>query len=150
MHHIHLLIGALVLVLFILFVIWGKRQDKVVEAHDEEVKAILGQTCVASEKLPQSWVFAKQLPSQFWPMSVLVGQYKAHSAIVVRALISHGNNGAHEQTYVAVERSDAAPFRPAAFTSTFEFLEQGRWILGTVDRQVLDVDGIRGILDCLT
>ena len=136
-------------VAFIIAWLLNLRFENLLKRKDEEIKAILGQACLSLETIPENWAFKSQLPKKLLTMSVLVGQYRGHAAIVVRTA-DLGTEGVIEQTYVAVERSEAAPHLPAAFNPTFQGLQEGRWLLGTVDQKVLDVDGVRGILDWLT
>ncbi len=79
------------------------------------------------------------------------GKYHGHSAIVAEVRIGSGKH-AYNQTFVAVEQPTASRYERPKFVTALElqYVQQDRWVIGTISKQTLDVGAIEGYLNCFT
>jgi hypothetical protein len=78
------------------------------------------------------------------------GSYNNCRTVILVFLHESGRNS-YEQSFIAVERPDAAPMRSVPLGSVLGMTvkQGGRWVIGTVTDSISD-EALTGYLECLT
>ncbi len=77
--------------------------------------------------------------------------YRGHSGVVGEVRVPSGEDY-YDQTFVAVEQPTAERYAvpPLIRSLEVQFVQNGRWVIGTIDRHAMDVEAIEGYLACFT